>query len=51
MTKIIEFFKGKKTYIIGLLMIVLGILQQDQNLILEGIAVLFLRAGVAKTGN
>lgn len=45
---IIEFFKGKKSYVIGALMITLGYLQGDQNLVLEGIGVITLRAGIAK---
>lgn len=46
--KIINLLKGRKSYIIGLLMIVLGILQAEQNLILEGLTVIFLRAGIKK---
>ena len=44
-----DFFKGKKTYIIGLLMIVLGILQGDNQLVLEGLGLITLRAGIAYT--
>ena len=39
---------GKKTYIIAILMIILGILNQDQEILLEGIGLLVLRAGIAK---
>jgi hydrogenase-4 membrane subunit HyfE len=46
--KVVEFLKGKKAYIIGSLMIVLGILQKDNQLILEGLSVITLRAGLAK---
>lgn len=48
MTKVIEFLRGKKTYIIGALMIALGLLQSDNNLVLEGLGLITLRAGVAK---
>ena len=44
----IEFFKGKKTYVIALLMILLGWLNNDQKLILEGLGLMALRAGIAK---
>jgi hypothetical protein len=46
--KIIEFLKGNKTYIVGVLMILLGLLQGDNNLLLQGISVITLRAGIAK---
>jgi hypothetical protein len=45
---IIEYLKGKKTYVIGLLMIILGYLQGDNQLILEGLGLITLRAGIAK---
>lgn len=48
MKELRDFFKGKKTYIIGLLMIALGILQGDNQLILEGIGLMTLRAGISK---
>ena len=44
--QIIEFFKGKKTYIVGILMIALGLLNGDKQLILEGIGFIALRAGM-----
>ena len=47
---VVDFLKGKKTYITGVLMVVLGILQADNELILEGIAIMTLRAGVNKVG-
>lgn len=49
MKELREFFKGKKTYLIGLLMIVLGVLQNDNQMILEGIGFMTLRAGIAST--
>lgn len=50
MQKVIDFFKGKKTYIVGLLMIALGIATADQSLVLEGFGLMTLRAGVSKIG-
>ena len=44
-----EFLKGKKTYIVGALMIALGILQKDNQMVLEGIMAITLRAGIAKS--
>lgn len=46
--KFINFFSGKKTYIVGLLMIALGYFTTDGQLILEGIGFITLRASVAK---
>ena len=45
--KIAEAFRGKKTYIVCVLMILLGILQGDQNLILEGLAIVGIRLGIS----
>lgn len=50
MTSIITFLSGKKTYIVGVLMIVLGYFQQNNDMILQGIGLLTLRAGIAKIG-
>ena len=44
----LDFLKGKKTYIIAILMILLGFLNNDQKLILEGLGLFTLRAGVSK---
>ena len=44
------FLKGKKTHIVGLLMILLGFLQADNTLIMEGLAFMTLRAGISKLG-
>jgi len=46
--KLLELLKGKKTYIVGALMIILGLLTQDNELILQGLSVMTLRAGIAK---
>ena len=48
MNTIISFLSGKKTFIIGGLMILLGILQGDNQLILEGFGLITLRLGLAK---
>lgn len=48
MTKILDFFAGKKAYIVGVLTIILGLLQGDNNVILQGLGVIALRAGIAK---
>ena len=44
----LDFLKGKKTYIIAILMILLGFLNNDQKLILEGLGLFTLRAGISK---
>jgi hydrogenase-4 membrane subunit HyfE len=44
----LEYLQGKKSYIVGALMIALGVLQNDQNLILQGISVMTLRAAIGK---
>jgi len=41
-----EFFKGRKTYIIGVLMIALGLLQGDNQMILEGIGFITFRVAI-----
>jgi hypothetical protein len=46
-----KLLQGKKTYIIGLLMIILGILQDNQQLILEGLGFWTIRAGISKMSN
>jgi len=44
----IKFLQGKKSYIAGILMIVLGFLQGNNEIILQGLAVITLRAGISK---
>lgn len=46
---IANFFGGKKAYIIGIAMIAVGIYQNDNKLILEGLSVMTLRAGIEKS--
>lgn len=48
MNKIIEFFSGRKTFIVAGLMIVLGVLNSDNQLILEGLGLISLRLGISK---
>ena len=45
--KVWKFISGKKTYAVGALLIILGLLQKDNQLILEGIGLMTLRSGVA----
>lgn len=45
---ILNFFSGKKTYIVGLLMLALGLLQGNNEMALSGLGMIFLRAGIAK---
>ena len=47
--KLTSFFDGKKTYIIGILLVILGVLQNENQTILEGIGLMTLRSGVEKT--
>ena len=48
LNNIFEFLRGKKTYAIGILMVILGILQGNNQLILEGLGFIFVRAGISK---
>jgi len=43
-----SFLSGKKTYIVGILMIALGLLQANEQLVMEGLGFLTLRAGIGK---
>lgn len=47
---IIKFFSGKKSYIVGALTIVLGFLNWDITMVMTGLGIMTLRAGIAKTG-
>jgi len=49
LNSIMQLFSGKKTYIVGGLMIALGLLTQDNQLVLEGLGIITLRAGVSKS--
>lgn len=46
MTKIIEYLKGKKTFIVGGLMIALGLLQNNNEMVLQGVGFITLRIGL-----
>ena len=46
LTSVVSFFKGKKTYLIGILMVILGLLQDNQETILTGLGFITLRAGI-----
>lgn len=43
---IIQFLKGKKTYAIAILMVALGLLTNDAQMILTGLGFAGLRAGI-----
>lgn len=45
---IISFLVGKKTYIIGGLMIVLGILTGNNDMVLQGLGFMTLRAAISE---
>lgn len=47
---LINFLKGKKTFVVGLLMVALGYLTGDNGLILEGLGFITMRSAVAKIG-
>lgn len=49
LTQIYNFFKGKRTYIIGIMMITVGYLQGNGDLILQGFSICSLRAGISNT--
>lgn len=40
------FLKGKKTFIVGCLLILLGLLQKNNEMVLEGLGFITLRAGL-----
>lgn len=44
--KILNFLKGKRTYIVAVLMIALALLQGDQRMLLEGLGLLTLRNAI-----
>lgn len=48
MISIKEFLSGKKTYIVGALMIALGLLTGDNAMVLEGIGFITVRQGISK---
>jgi len=46
--KIVTLLNGKKTYIIGVAMIIVGVYKGDNQMILEGLGLCTLRAGISK---
>ena len=48
MTKILEFFSGRKAYIAACVAVAIGIYYKDMNLIMTGLIGIGLRAGIAK---
>jgi hypothetical protein len=45
----IDFLSGKKAYIVGGLMIVLGLMQGNNDIVLQGLGVITLRMGINKS--
>lgn len=45
---IMDFFAGKKTYIVGFLMILLGLINGDNKMVLDGVGFITMRAAIAK---
>lgn len=41
-----DLLKGKKTYIVGGLMVLLGLLQGDQKMVFDGLGFITLRLGI-----
>ena len=48
MQKILDFLKGKKTYIAGILSVILGLYLNNMELIMTGLIGMGLRAGINK---
>lgn len=46
MSKILEFLKGKKAYIVGVLTIILGFLNHNMEMVTTGLGIITLRAGI-----
>lgn len=44
-----DFLEGKKTYIVGLLFVILGLIQGDPQMVLTGLGFAGLRAGISTT--
>lgn len=49
MQSVVAFLSGKKTYIVAVLMVALGLLQGNNDMVLQGLAVIGLRLGIAKS--
>lgn len=46
MMKAWEFLKGKKTFIVGILMILLGLINGDQKMLMDGLGFITLRFAI-----
>lgn len=46
--KIAEFLNGKKTYIVGTLFIILGLLQNDITMVLTGLGFMGIKSAIVK---
>ena len=46
-----DFLIGKKTYIVGLLFIIIGFIKEDNSIIMQGLAIIAIRAGIKNTFN
>lgn len=48
LTNLVNGLEGYKTYVIGLMMVIVGVYNGDNELILQGVGLITLRAGVKK---
>lgn len=48
MSSIVNFFKGKKAFIVGTLAVILGLLNGNTEMVMQGLGIITLRAGIAK---
>ncbi len=46
--KLISLLSGKKTYLVGLCMIILGYYNNDERMIMEGIGFITMRQAISK---
>ena len=45
---IVDFFSGKKSYCVGALMMLVGWFTNNNDLLLQGLAIITIRAGISK---
>lgn len=48
---IVGFLSGRKTYAIGVALIIVGLYKNDTQMVLEGLGLCTLRAGINKVNN
>ncbi len=48
MIKLINFLKGKKSYIVGALTIIIGLINGDMEMIMAGLAMMTIRGAISK---